>query len=59
MPIIVDTNCFANVFSRNATRHNEFEPVLNWILRGKGKLIYGGTKYKTELKKSYKISPNF
>lgn len=52
MPIIIDTNCFANVFSRNADKHDEFEPVLNWVLNGKGTLVYGGSKYKEELKKA-------
>lgn len=54
MPVIVDTNCFANVFSRKSERHAEFEPVLDWIVNGKGKLIAGGTKYKNELKKAPK-----
>lgn len=54
MPIIVDTNCLANVFSRNTVKHEDFEPVLNWILYGKGILIYGGSKYKAELKKANK-----
>lgn len=54
MPIIVDTNCFANVFSRNSARHNDFKPVLDWILYGKGLLVYGGTQYKNELKKANK-----
>ncbi|OYU97400.1 MAG: hypothetical protein CFE21_03660 [Bacteroidetes bacterium B1(2017)] len=54
MPIIIDTNCFANVFSRNSTKHNEFEPVLKWIIEGKGLIIYGGSKYKEELKRASK-----
>jgi hypothetical protein len=54
MPVIVDTNCFANVFCRNSTKHSEFEPVLKWIIEGKGLLVYGGTKYRSELKKATK-----
>src|SRR5262249_22623216 len=27
----------------------DFEPVLHWILYGKGKLVYGGTKYQKEV----------
>jgi len=50
MPIIVDTNCLANVFSRNTAKHSEFKPVLNWIIFGKGMLVYGGSKYKAELR---------
>jgi len=54
MAIIIDTNCFANVFSKSSDKHLEFKPVLDWVLYGKGFLIYGGTKYKKELQKSYK-----
>lgn len=54
MPIIVDTNCFANVFSRTSAKHKDFQPVLSWVVEGKGIFIYGGTKYKEELKKAKK-----
>lgn len=54
MPIIVDTNCFANVFCRTSQKHKNFEPVLKWIIGGKGQLVYGGTKYKKELTKARK-----
>ena len=54
MAIIIDTNCFSNVFSRSSIKHKEFEPVLNWIINGKGIMIYGGTKYKEELRKAPK-----
>jgi len=49
MAIIVDTNCFARVFSRTNKEHPEFAPVLDWILYGKGFLVYGGSKYIQEL----------
>lgn len=54
MPVIVDTNCFANVFCRSSAKHEDFKPVLTWIIEGKGLLIYGGSKYKCELKKANK-----
>lgn len=52
MCVIIDTNCFASVFDSNSAKHSEFSPVLDWILLGKGKLIYGGSKYIQELGKS-------
>lgn len=52
MCIIVDTNCFAPVFDRKSEKHDQFAPVLEWIISGKGKLIYGGSKYFEELKKA-------
>lgn len=54
MAIIIDTNCFANVFSPKSSKHSEFKPVLEWILIGKGIMVYGGSKYKKELKKTPK-----
>ena len=54
MAIIVDTNCFARVFCRTNKEHSEFAPVLDWIISGSGFLVYGGSKYKDELKKAKK-----
>jgi predicted nucleic acid-binding protein len=54
MAIIIDTNCFANVFNRKSANHKEYKPVLDWIIKGKGVIVYGGSKYKNELKKAYK-----
>lgn len=51
MPIIIDTNCVASLFTKSDVNHKEFEPVLEWILRGKGMMIMGGTKYKEEIAK--------
>ena len=48
MCVIVDTNAFAAVFNANANNHDEFAPVLDWIISGKGKLVIGGTKYMSE-----------
>ena len=47
-------NVFASVFDPNSERHPEFKPVLNWILHNQGKIVYGGTKYKAELRKMTK-----
>ncbi|MCG3111936.1 MAG: hypothetical protein MCM46_08960 [Candidatus Manganitrophus sp. SB1] len=30
--------------------HSLFQPVLRWLIKGKGKAVYGGTRYKRELK---------
>ncbi|MBC7552878.1 MAG: hypothetical protein H7257_02755 [Taibaiella sp.] len=51
MCIIVDTNTLPSVFDKNSDNHAAFKDVLNWVYYGKGKLVYGGTKYKNELKK--------
>lgn len=52
MCLVLDTNAFSLCFDLTNKEHNEFRPVLNWLSYGKGKLVYGGKKYKDELKKA-------
>lgn len=51
MCLIVDTCCISRVFNQDNAEHKHFAPALKWITDGKGKLIYGGTKYGIELRK--------
>jgi hypothetical protein len=51
MCIVIDINTIPCVFSDGSDCHDEFEPVERWILKGKGKIIIGGKKYKDELRK--------
>ncbi len=53
MPVIIDTNCFACVFSSKNKHHLEFKPILEWIIKGNGIMIIGGTKYEKELIKDF------
>lgn len=55
MCLVVDTCCLASVFDPKSKHHREFIPVLRWITVGKGRLVYGGTKYNLELKKATKF----
>ena len=50
MCIVIDANVFSSVFSRSSLDHGEFKPVLKWIIEGRGKIVYGGTKYISELR---------
>ncbi len=50
MCLIIETNVFASVFNPLSKEHHRFAPVLKWITVGKGKMIYGGDKYKAELR---------
>ncbi len=54
MCIVIDTNTFASVFDKSSKHHDEFKPVLDWIVYGKGKIVYGGKKYKQELRQARK-----
>lgn len=55
MCIIIDTNTFKSVFDQMSDDHKNFAPIFDWILNKKGKIVYGGTKYKSELKESYRF----
>lgn len=54
MCVVIDTCSLSSVFEKRASDHNEFRPLLQWVVAGKGKIIYGGTKYINELKKAHK-----
>ena len=49
MCLVLDTNAIAACFNPEDEKHNEFRPVLEYLTHGKGKLVYGGKKYKKEL----------
>lgn len=59
MAIIIDTNCFSHVFNGSDKRHQDFVPVLDWIIKGQGFIVYGGSKYIQELKKCRKYHKVF
>lgn len=50
MCLIVDVNAFSCVFDKENKDHNKFEPIFEWIIHGKGKIIIGGAKYNKELR---------
>lgn len=54
MCIVIDTNALSSVFSSGATDHAEFKPVRDWIIEDRGKVVYGGKKYRKELKAARK-----
>src|ERR1700733_741215 len=49
MCIVIDINTLAGVFDKKSVNHAEFKDVFEWIFNGKGKIVYGGTKYISEL----------
>jgi hypothetical protein len=55
--LIIDADCFARVFDGGNKEHIRFAPVWDWINDGKGRMIYGGTKYSTELRAARKFLP--
>lgn len=52
MCVIIDKNTFEPVFRVESENHADFEPLYKWISEGFGKIVYGGSKYKEELRQS-------
>lgn len=52
MCIIIDVNALNEVFNTHSVNHQQFQPVRDWIIEGKGKVLYGGTKYRDELRRT-------
>jgi len=52
MAIVIDVNCLARVFNASNVDHVKFAAVRTFIETGVGKVVYGGTKYKDELRKA-------
>jgi predicted nucleic acid-binding protein len=50
MCLIIDSCAFSPVFNARDKLHSQFAPVFEWVIRGKGKIVYGGSTYKEELK---------
>jgi hypothetical protein len=49
MGVVIDTSCLAKVLDQKNSQHVRFAPVWAWVSTGKGKMVYGGTKYLAEL----------
>jgi hypothetical protein len=57
MCIIIDANAIPPVFNQGDSCHGEFSPVEVWIRSGKGKMVYGGTTYRNQLRRLGKYIP--
>jgi hypothetical protein len=49
---VIDCCTLSAVFDESNAQHIEFAPVRHWLLKGKGKVIYGGTHYIEELSRA-------
>jgi hypothetical protein len=54
MAIVIDINLINKIFPKETNRTDSYQEVHNWLFLGKGKIAYGGKKYKTELYKMIK-----
>lgn len=55
MCIVIDSDVFSSIAGENTKNHLEFKPLVEWISLGKGKVVYGGTKYGEEIGKNTKF----
>lgn len=51
MCVLVDINCLPQFFDINHGDHADFAPLNKWVFGKDGFLVYGGKKYKSELKR--------
>lgn len=54
MCVILDANTWHSVLGESSKDHCDFVALHNWIYKGQGRIVYGGTKYKEELSKAEK-----
>lgn len=52
MCIVIDINCLTNVFKTTSANHSEFKPVYDWIMNGRGTVVFGGGNFIQELRKT-------
>jgi hypothetical protein len=55
--VVIDACCLVKVFDPENREHGQFAPIWEWISRGRGRMIYGGTKYLAELSRVRKVLP--
>lgn len=55
MCIVIDINCLVPVFVEACKKHKEFGAVKSWIEEGNGFLVYGGSRYRSELHRAFRF----
>jgi hypothetical protein len=54
MCIVIDINTLPSVFNETCKKQEDFKPVREWVNKGLGFVVYGGTRYKKELSSTYR-----
>jgi len=50
MCIVIDMDVLSCVFNPCNQHHSDFSPVKEWVTRRNGFIVFGGTRYKSELR---------
>lgn len=59
MCIVIDANVWCCVFRPDGSHHADYSAVLQWITLGQGFIVYGGSKYRQELRRAPRYLPIF
>lgn len=49
MHIVIDADVFSTIVNIRERNHAEFQPLIDYVVRGEGVLAYGGTTYGKQL----------
>lgn len=49
MCVIIDTCSFVKVFDPKNLGHKVYKPIYDWLIKNKGSIIIGGSKYREEI----------
>ena len=50
MCVVADPPTFIPMFKPSDAEHAEFAPVAQWVMKGAGKFVIGGSTYRTQLR---------
>jgi hypothetical protein len=50
MCLVIDTCTFSSVSDEQSKEHGRFAPIITWLTLGDGKIIFGGSKYNSEIR---------
>jgi len=53
MCMLIDANLISVFFNRNNERHKAYKPALDWIIKGRAKIVLGGGRYYQEELKTH------
>jgi predicted nucleic acid-binding protein len=52
MCLLIDTCALSRVFNQKNSEHAQFKPIFDWIYKRQGTVVYGGSRYLSELSKA-------
>lgn len=56
MCIVIDAELFSSITGKSDKKYKDYKPVVDWVVYGKGKVVYGGSKYAREVMRHGRFS---